>query len=230
MAPIKVLVVDDHALFRRGIAATLANQEGLTIVGEASDGLEAIQKAKEIAPDVILMDLSMPRCSGLEATQALQAEMPQVSILVLTVSDNESDLFAAVKFGARGYLLKNTQPDELIHAIFHIAQGGVIISPHLATKLLAEFNPVSKYGVNPPEDKAQKETTPQDAGLSPREGEVLQLVAQGATNKQIADSLFISENTVKTHLSNIMEKLHLVNRSQAAAYAISKGLAQYKKP
>ncbi len=217
MDTIKVLVVDDHTLFRRGIAAVLANQESLEVVGEALDGLEAIEKAKEIAPDVVLMDLNMPRCSGLEAIQALQTEMPQVNVLVLTVSDKEADLFAAMKFGARGYLLKNTEPDELIHAILHIAQGGVIVSPLMATKLLTEFKDLSA-GV---ERESIQEA---DSDLSPREGEVLQLVAQGAPNKKIADSLFISENTVKTHLRNIMEKLHLANRSQAAAYAVRRGL------
>jgi len=222
MEPIKVLVVDDHALFRRGIAAVLANQKSLEVVGEASDGLEAIQKAEEIAPDIVLMDLNMPHCTGLEATQALQTKMPQVNILVLTVSDNEADLFAAVKFGAKGYILKNTEPEELVHAIFHIAQGGVIISPLMATNLLTEFKDLGT-GV---EREATQET---NAKLSPREGEVLQLVAQGATNKQIADSLFISDNTVKTHLRNIMEKLHLANRSQAAAYAVKRGLVQYKE-
>ncbi len=222
MEPIKVLVVDDHTLFRRGIAAVLANQESLEVVGEASDGVEAIEKAKEIAPDVILMDLNMPRCSGLEAIQALQAEMPQVNVLVLTVSEMESDLFAAVKFGARGYLLKKAEPEELIHAIFHIAQGGVIVSPLMAAKLLTEFK-VLRAGVErEPIEEA-------NADLSPREGEVLQLVAQGATNKEIADSLFISENTVKTHLKSIMEKLHLANRSQAAAYAVKRGLVHYKE-
>lgn len=217
MGGVKVFVVDDHALFRRGITAVLANQEGLEVVGEAADGLEAIKKAKEIAPDVILMDLMMPRFSGLEATKVLQTEVPQSKVLVLTVSDSEADLFAAMRFGARGYILKNIEPEELIQAIFHIAQGGVIVSPLVATKLLNEFK---KLG-----DETEK-TVGQaaDEVLSPREGEVLQLVAQGATNKQIADSLCISENTVKTHLRNIMEKLHLVNRSQAAVYAVKKGI------
>ena len=221
MEPIKVLVVDDHTLFRRGIAAVLANQESLEVVGEASDGVEAIEKAKEIAPDVILMDLNMPRCSGLEAIQALQAEMPQVNVLVLTVSEMESDLFAAVKFGARGYLLKKAEPEELIHAIFHIAQGGVIVSPLMAAKLLTEFKDLRAGAEREPIEEA-------NADLSPREGEVLQLVAQGATNKAIADSLFISENTVKTQLKSIMEKLHLANRSQAAAYAVKRGLVHDK--
>jgi DNA-binding NarL/FixJ family response regulator len=222
MNPIKVLVVDDHALFRRGITAVLANHENLEVVGEASDGLEAIEKAEAIVPDIIVMDLNMPRCSGLEATQALQAKMPQVNILVLTISENEADLFAAVKFGARGYILKNTEPEELIQAILHIAQGGVIVSPIMATKLLTEFQGLEAEGKR----EAIQETEP---NLSPREGEVLQLVAQGATNKQIADSLFISENTVKTHLRNIMEELHLANRSQAAAYAVERGLVKYKE-
>ena len=222
MNPIKVLVVDDHALFRRGITAVLANHENLEVVGEASDGLEAIKKAEAIVPDIILMDLNMPHCSGLEATQALQTKMPQVNILVLTVSDNEADLFAAVKFGAKGYILKNTEPEELIQAILHITQGGVIVSPIMATKLLTEFKGLEAEG--------KRETIQEtESNLSPREGEVLQLVAQGATNKQIADSLFISENTVKTHLRNIMEKLHLANRSQAAAYAVEKGLVKYKE-
>jgi len=191
MVAVKVLVVDDHALFRRGITAVLASQENLRVVGEATDGLEAIDKAGELAPDVILMDLHMPQCTGLEATQAIRTKMPQVNILVLTVSENEADLFAAVKFGAKGYILKNIEPEELTQAIFHIAQGGVIISPLMAAKLLSEFQDLS-------------------AGVA----------------KKLAQEVFISENTVKTHLRNIMDKLHLVNRSQAAAYAVKRGLVQ----
>ena len=222
MCPIRVLVVDDHSLFRRGITSVLAGEEGIEVVGEAADGLEAVEKANKLAPDVVLMDLSMPRCGGLEATQALQSQMPQANILVLTISDKDSDLFTAVKLGARGYMLKNTAPEELTRAIFHVAQGGVIVSPLMAAKLLTEFRDPGG---------ATEERAPEDNGtdLSPREREVLQLVAQGATNRKIADSLFISENTVKTHLRNIMEKLHLANRSQAAAYAIDKGLAPYKE-
>jgi DNA-binding NarL/FixJ family response regulator len=220
MDTVKVLVADDHPLFRRGIITVLANQENLHIVGEAADGLEAIKKAEEVVPDVILMDLNMPHCSGLEATQALQTKMPQVNILVLTVSENEADLFAAMKFGATGYILKNTEPEELIQAISHIAQGGVIISPLMATKLITEFKDLGTGVERKPAQEAE-------ANLSPREDEVLRLISQGATNKEIADSLFISENTVKTHLRNIMDKLHLANRSQAAAYAVKKGLVPH---
>ncbi|MFC1953041.1 response regulator [Chloroflexota bacterium] len=222
MASIRVLIVDDHTLFRHGIISALTDQAGLEVVGEAADGLEAIEKTKQLVPDVVLMDLNMPKCSGLEATQALQAEMPQVNILVLTVSDAEADLFAAVKFGARGYLLKKAEPEELLQAIIGVAQGGVMVSPLMATKLLAEFNDLAAGAEKGPVKRAE-------ADLSPREGEVLQLVAQGATNKEIADSLFISENTVKTHLQNILDKLHLVNRSQAAAYAVKKGLVSDKE-
>jgi len=220
MDPIKVLIVDDHALFRRGINTVLANQQNLQVVGEAIDGLEALKMAEQLSPDVILMDLNMPRCTGLEATQALQAKMPQVDILVLTVSDNEADLFSAIKYGAKGYILKNTEPEDLVQAIVDIAQGGVIISPVMAAKLLTEFK---GYG-------QEKQKLPaEEADLSPREDEVLRLVARGATNREIADSLYISENTVKTHLRNIMDKLHLANRSQAAAYAVKKGLVPYSK-
>jgi len=218
MEPVKVLVVDDHALFRRGIVTVLANQENISVVGEANNGLEAIEKAAELAPDVIVMDLNMPQCNGLEATQVLQARMPQINILVLTVSENEADLFRAIKFGATGYILKNTEPEELVQAIAHIAQGGVIISPVMAAKLLTEFKG-STTGFK------AKAAVDEEATLSPREDEVLRLISQGATNKEIADSLFISENTVKTHLRNIMDKLHLANRSQAAAYAVKRGLA-----
>ena len=218
--PIRVLVVDDHTLFRRGIAEVLAKQEGLEVVGEAADGLEAIEKTKELVPDVILMDLNMPRCSGLEAIQALQAEMPQVNILVLTISETEDDLFAAMKFGATGYLLKKAEPEELVHAIINIVQGGVIVSPLMATKLLTEFKYLAAVVEKESIEKA-------NANLSPREREVLQQVAQGGTNKEIADSLFISKNTVRAHMRSIMEKLHMANRSQAAAYAVKKGLVQY---
>ena len=217
MEAVRVLIVDDHSLFRHGISAVLTNKENISVVGEAVNGLEAIEKAEQLRPDVILMDLNMPQCSGLEATQALQTKMPQVNILVLTVSDNEADLFAAIKFGATGYILKNTEPEELVQAIYHIAQGGVILSPIMASKLLAEFKDLETGAEKKPAQEAE-------SNLSPREDEVLHLVSQGATNKEIADSLFISENTVKTHLRNIMDKLHLANRSQAAAYAVKRGL------
>jgi len=217
MDKIRVMVVDDHSLFRRGIISVLEAAEGLEVIGEAVDGLEAVTKARELVPDVIVMDLNMPNCSGLEATQALQADLPQINILVLTVSEMEADLFAAVRYGARGYLLKKTDPDDLVDAIFDVARGGAIFSPLMATSLLTEFKSISPGESPPAADDAASD-------LSPREHEVLQLVAGGSTNREIAEALFISENTVKTHLRSIMEKLHLANRSQAAAYAARRGL------
>lgn len=217
MDDITVLVVDDHTLFRRGIITALTGQAGLKVVGEANDGLDAIKKAGEITPNVILMDLNMPNCNGLEATRELHIQFPELKILILTVSDREADLFTAIRFGARGYILKNVEPEELVQDIIHIAQGGVIISPLVATNLLDEFKRLGDKGPTATEHV-------DDEILSPREEEVLQLVACGDTNKQIADTLFISDNTVKTHLRNIMEKLHLVNRSQAAAYAVKKSI------
>jgi len=218
MDQIKVLLVDDHALFRRGVAAVLAGAENLEVVGEAKDGIEGVEKAKELTPDVVVMDLQMPHCGGVEASQALQAELPEANILILTVSDKEADLFAAMAVGAKGYILKDAEPEELIQAVVHIARGGVIVSPSMAQKLLTEF----KTG------EAQREETP--SSLSHREGEILQCVAQGASNKEIASTLFISENTVKTHLRSILDKLHLANRSQAAAYAVRKGLVSPDQP
>ncbi|MFC1994116.1 response regulator [Chloroflexota bacterium] len=213
MDRIRVLVVDDQAIVRRGVIDILTNREELEVVGEARNGLEAIEKVRELVPDVVVIDLMMPECTGLEATQAMHTEMPQVNILVLTVSDKEADLFDAMKFGAKGYLLKNAEAEELVQAIIHTAKGGVTVSPYMASMLLNEF-------------KGWSEPEPEVSSLSPRETEVLQLVTQGASNKEIAKALFISDNTVKTHLRSIMEKLHFANRSQAAAYAASKGLVR----
>jgi DNA-binding NarL/FixJ family response regulator len=222
MERIKVLLVDDHTIFRRGIASILRDQENLDVVGEASDGNEGVEAAKRLHPDVVLMDLNMPNCGGLEATLRLQTEAPGANILVLTVSEKESDLFGAVRAGARGYLLKESEPEELIEGIHQIARGGVIVSPAMAAKLLGELRS---------ERQASEGEAPADvAALSQREVEVLQEVAKGASNKAIAATLYISENTVKTHLRNIMDKLHLANRSQAAAYAVQAGLLRHGKP
>jgi len=208
MKEIRVLLVDDHSLFRAGISSVLSNRDDIKVVGEASDGLEGIEKAKKLIPDVMLLDLNMPNCSGPEAIEVLKSELPQVNILILTVSDTEADLMAAIKAGAKGYILKDAELDELIRSIHHIARGGIIVSPSMAAKLLSEFKKVD----------AVKDSA--DSDLSDREREVLSQVAKGASNKEIASELFISEHTVKTHLHNIMRKLRVNNRSQVAAYAI----------
>ncbi len=213
---IKVLVVDDHTMFRRGLMALLSSEEQLRVVGQASGGEEAIQKAKELNPDIILMDIQMPGCNGIEATRSIRDNGFSAGILVLTVSDRDDDLFAAIKAGANGYLLKNAEPEELTYAITHVARGEAIISPTMAAKLLGEFKSVTS-------SKAGR-SAQADTSLSPREEEILRLVAEGASNKDIASSLFITENTVKSHMRNIMGKLHLKNRYQAVAYAAREGL------
>jgi len=205
---IRVLVANDHAVVRGGLISTLQHEMDIKVVGEAADGREAIDKAVELEPDVIIMDIFMPGCGGLEATSALAHRLPQAKVLILTVSDREEDLFQAVKFGARGYLLKSASIDNIVAAVRQIAGGGAIISPYLAGKLLGEL----------------RREHPGNLTLSVREMEVLRLVGEGLTNRQIADKLFIGESTVKTYLRRLLDKLHLRNRANAIAYAVSHGL------
>ena len=215
MEPIRVLLVDDHALFRKGLASLIEPLEDMEVVGEAGDGREALERARELMPDLILMDIQMPGWDGLKATQLIKEEMPYVKIVMLTVSDDDKDLFEAIKQGAQGYLLKNLSPEELFELLRGVYRGEAPISHLTAARILDEFARL-----------AQKETWVPIAGnnITPREKEVLQLVAQGATNKEIASQLFIAENTVKNHLRNILAKLHVQNRVQAAAYARREGL------
>jgi two-component system NarL family response regulator len=210
MEPIRVLLVDDHQLFRRGVASLLSGREDIEVVGEASNGAEAVERARELMPDVILMDIKMPELDGLAATKQLKAEMPYVRIMMLTVSETDEDLFEAIKAGASGYLLKNVDPDYLVACVQQVQRGEVPIAPTMAAKILRELT-------------APAESTIQ--ALTGRERQVLELLAGGLANKEIAFQLKISENTVKNHLRNILEKLHLQNRVQAALYAVRMGLA-----
>ena len=205
----KVLVVEDHPLLRRGVMDVLGLQEQLVIIGEAHDGADAVEKARELGPDVIVMDLEMPNMNGLEATLAFQAEFPDVKILIFTVSEKQSDLFATMRAGASGYILKNATSSELLRAVAHIAEGGVIVSSDMATKLLQEL----------PLEAEALGNVPGVEVLTQREADVLKLVARGASNEEIASALYISENTVKTHTSHIMNKLRLTNRRLAAVYS-----------
>ena len=216
----KVLIVDDHALFRDGIASLL-RAWGMEVAGQASDGLDALEQARELRPDLILMDITMPRCNGLEATRLIKAEMPETKIVMVTVSDEEEDLFEAIKSGAEGYVLKNMPGDEFGRVLTDIAKGEAPLSRGLAAKVLAEFARLAK-------EPALKGSDKDD--LSDRECEVLQLVTNGATNKEIAAQLFISENTVNYHMKNILAKLHLRNRAQAVAYALQTGLVHVDDP
>ena len=215
MEPMRVLLVDDHALFRKGLASLIGPLEDMEVVGEAGDGREALERARELMPDLILMDIQMPGWDGLKATRLIKEEMPYVKIVMLTVSDDDKDLFEAIKQGAQGYLLKNIEPEELFEMLRGVYRGEAPISGLTAARILDEFARL-----------AEKETWVPSPGesLTPREREVLQLVAQGATNKEIASQLFIAENTVKNHLRNILAKLHLQNRAQATAYALREGL------
>jgi DNA-binding NarL/FixJ family response regulator len=205
------MLVDDHALIRKGLVALLAGQANFQVVGEAEDGLQAIEVARQLVPDLILMDVHMPRCTGPEATRVITREMPRVKVVMLTVSDRDEDLFEAIKSGARGYLLKNLEPEQLFEILQQTSQGDPALPPVMMARILEEFQ-------NPSEPQSGQEE------LTERELEVLQLVVEGATNAEIADKLVISENTVKMHLRNILDKLHLRNRIQAAVYAVRKGI------
>src|SRR5689334_25108636 len=214
------MVVDDHALFRRGLEMVLGSEEDLELVGEAGDGSDAVNKAQESMPDVILMDVRMPRRSGIEATEQIKDLLPHAKILMLTISDDEADLYDAIKAGASGYLLKEIPIDEVAEAIRSVWQGHSRISPSMAAKLLSEFAAMSKRAEERPQLPAPR--------LTDREMEVLRLVAQGMNNRDIAKALFISENTVKNHIRNILEKLHLHSRMEAVVYAVREKLLEIK--
>ncbi|GAC1413055.1 MAG: response regulator transcription factor [Actinomycetota bacterium] len=217
---IRVLIVDDHALFRRGLQMVLEQEPDITVVGEAGDGSEAIEKAIEAVPDVVLMDVRMPRRGGIEATSKIKETIPSAKILMLTISDEEADLYDAIKAGASGYLLKEISIDEVAAAIRSVQTGQSLISPSMASKLLGEFaQMVRKID--------EKPSVPQPR-LTDREMEVLQLVAQGRNNRDIAKELYISENTVKNHIRNILEKLHLHSRMEAVVYAVREKLLEIK--
>jgi DNA-binding NarL/FixJ family response regulator len=217
MEPIRVLVVDDHALFRRGLEMVLAQESDIEVVGEAGDGAEAVEKAADLLPDVVLMDVRMPRRSGIEACTAIKDVTPTTRIIMLTISDEENDLYDAIKAGATGYLLKEISIDEVATAIRAVAGGQSLISPAMASKLLTEFATLVKR-----EDR-QQVPAPR---LTDRELEVLRLVARGLNNKDVAKELYISENTVKNHVRNILEKLQLHSRMEAVVYAVREKLLE----
>jgi DNA-binding NarL/FixJ family response regulator len=215
--PVKVLLADDNALFREGMASLLSRCGDVQVVGQAKDAAEAVRKATLLRPDVVLMDLSMPLGGGVEATRKILLERPEQAICMLTVSEQESDLFAAIRAGARGYLVKTVDLDDLCASLTVLSDGGSTVTPHLAARLLDEF---AKLAQNVREGPSEVEK------LTSREREVLELVARGSSNKEIANELVIAENTVKVHLRNILDKLHLRNRQQAAAFAVQEGLVR----
>jgi len=218
---VRVLLADDHALFRAGIASLL-RAWGMDVVGQAADGDEAIELTRRLKPELVLMDVGMSPCNGLEATRVIKTELPDVKVIIVTVSEDEQDLFEAIKSGAEGYLLKGMSEEELGSTLARISAGEPALSPGLATKILDEFARMAREG-------AGKPAGPEDE-LTDREREVLRLVAEGATNREIASRLYVSENTVSFHMKNILGKLHLKNRAQAAAFAIRAGLADDDDP
>jgi DNA-binding NarL/FixJ family response regulator len=209
--PITVVVADDQELFRRGMQTVLAMEAGFDVIAQAADGEEAVAKVAELAPDVVLMDVRMPGVDGIEAARRIRESTPSTRVVMLTISDEEDDLYGAVRAGANGYLLKDASLEDVAAAVRAVARGESLISPSMASKLLAEFTAVTSG------TSAEEETAPR---LSPREIEVLKLVAQGRTNREVAGALHLSENTVKNHVANILDKLHLRSRLEAVMYAM----------
>ena len=210
---IRILIVDDHAIVREGQRALIDTEPGMEVVGEAKDGNEAVELARSLQPDVILLDLLMPRKEGTEAIEEIKAENAQAHILVLTSFSEDEKVYAAIKAGAMGYLLKDSAPQEILDAIHTVYRGEMSMDPAIANKLMREL-------------QRSSELPPTEEPLTEREVEVLKLLAQGLQNKEIAEELVISERTVSTHVSNILSKLHLANRTQAALYALKEGLAR----
>ncbi len=213
---IRVLIVDDHALFRRGLELVLGSESDLEVVGEAADGVTAVAKVDELLPDVVLMDVRMPKASGIEATRTIRSRHSDVKILMLTVSDEAEDLYESVKAGANGYLLKEVSIEEVAEAVRAVARGQSLVSPSMTSKLLTEFNSLAL--------RAEERRRSNEPRLTDRELEVLRLVAQGHSNREVAEALFIAENTVKNHVRNVLEKLHLHSRMEAVVYAMREKL------
>jgi two-component system NarL family response regulator len=248
------VIADDHVVYRRGLRRALAADPTIAVVAEADDGEEAIARVAELVPDVVLMDIRMPHRNGIDATRVIRTQVPNVRVVMLTVSEEEDDLFEAIKAGANGYLLKELPADEVATAVHAVANGDGLITPSMASKLLREFSalatraagatrPAQEHRPREAEEPAEQEAerpaeheaerpAEQAAGppasaepvLSPRELEVLTLVAEGLSNRSVADQLYISENTVKNHMGNILEKLQLHSRTEAVMYAVRRGL------
>jgi two-component system, NarL family, nitrate/nitrite response regulator NarL len=220
MKTIRLLLADDHHLFRKGLASLLEKEPGFEVVAEAEDGAEAIRKAQVVKPDLVLMDIHMPGVNGLEATRQITNALPATRVVILTISEEDKDVFEAIKCGAHGYLSKKVEPGNLRELLVGVFRGEAALSGSTAARILKEFAArASKTSETPPVDD-----------LTEREKEVLQLLAAGLTNKEIGSRLDIAENTVKNHLKSILGKLHLENRVQAAALAIQQGLFTAKSP
>jgi NarL family two-component system response regulator LiaR len=210
-SPIRILVVDDHPVIRKGIKAMLAGEEDIVVAGEATNGKEALDQVARLQPDVILMDLVMPEMDGIEAIRQITGQNPDARILVMTSFAADDKVFPSIRAGALGYLLKDSDPEDMIRMIHQVHRGELSLHPMIAKKIVRELNRPAELPLTP-------------KPLTGREVEVLQLIAQGMENQQIADILKLSDATVRTHVSTILSKLHLANRVQATLYALRKGL------
>jgi len=208
---IRILIADDHQLVRQGLMALLTVKPGIEVIGQAADGGEAVELAQSLGPDIILLDLLMPNMDGIEATREIKAEDPDARILIITSFAEDENVYQAIKAGALGYLLKDSSPQELIQAIHDVCEGRLSLHPNIALKLIEDLNQPT-------------DTKPTEDPLTERDVEVLKLVAKGRSNQEIAEELFVSERTVGAHVSNILSKLHLANRTQAALFALRTGL------
>lgn len=214
---LRVLLVDDHNLFRSGVKALLARQPDFEVVGEAADGLEGLKRARQLKPDVVLLDLHMPGLTGREVVKGMVEELPETRVLMLTVSEDAEDLIETLRAGARGYLLKNIDAEFLVDSIRRAAAGEAVMSPQMTAKLVSELRgPV----------RGQSAAAPDKETLSPRERGILALLARGASNKEIAREIRLAESTVKIHVQSILRKLRLSSRVQAAVYAVENGLIE----
>jgi len=219
---IRVLISEDHEIFRKGLKNILEDEEDITICGEAADGEEAIALSQKLHPDIVLMDIGLPKCSGIAATAAIVSDNPHTKVIILSVYEDDESLLDAIRAGAQGYLTKSVSTSELVESIRNVFGGESVVSPMLAARLMAEF------------EHSEEKRTPSDglqysASLTKREMEVLQSLAGGKSNKEISDEFYISERTVKFHVSNILDKLHLENRTQAASFAHREGLINFEQ-
>lgn len=223
---VKLYVADDHSLFREGLVRIFELEEDIEVVGEGSDGEEAIEHVLKIIPEVVLMDINMPKITGVEATKRIKTECPQVKVIILSIHDDESYIFETIRAGASGYLLKDVEGKVLVDAIKHVASGGSFIHPRVTSKVLKEFTRLSEEAENgqvytPPTIEIPHEVW--DHKLTTREKEILVLMAKGMSNRDVSDKLFISEKTVKNHVSNIFQKMQVRDRTQAVIEAIRNG-------
>ena len=218
ISPLRVLLVDDHTLFRSGLKALLQRQNDFHVVGEAGDGLEGVKQAELLKPDVVLLDLDMPVMHGRDALAQILSSQPNLAVLMLTVSEDSDDLAECMRLGARGYLLKNINADFLLSSIRRAVEGDSVLSPEMTTKLIQRMR-----------QPAQKQNEPAYESLTPRERETLAWLAQGASNKEIARTLDVAESTIKVHVQNILRKLELHSRVQAAVYAVENGFDKVSK-